>query len=68
MQDNGIVLENVGLDGSFSDCHEGRLLNPGHAIEAMWFIMDLSTRLKDPALGAKAVEVTLRTLEMAWDK
>jgi N-acylglucosamine 2-epimerase len=36
-----VVLENVQPDGSFSNSFEGRLLNPGHAIEAMWFIMDL---------------------------
>jgi len=38
---SGLILENVNPDGSFSDSFEGRLLNPGHAIEAMWFIMDL---------------------------
>ena len=36
----GIVVENVNTDGSLSDTFEGRHLNPGHAIEAMWFIMD----------------------------
>jgi N-acylglucosamine 2-epimerase len=54
--DSGLILENVNPDGSFSDSFEGRLLNPGHAIEAMWFIMDLSERLKRPELAQKAVE------------
>lgn len=40
--ETGLILENVNPDGSFSDSFEGRLLNPGHAIEAMWFIMDLA--------------------------
>ena len=67
-QESGLIFENVKPDGSFSDSFEGRLLNPGHAIEAMWFIMDLSVRLKRPELAQKAVEIMLRTLEYGWDK
>jgi N-acylglucosamine 2-epimerase len=67
-QDSGLILENVQPDGSFSDSFEGRLLNPGHAIEAMWFIMDLSVRLNRPALAEKAVDIMLRTLNYGWDK
>lgn len=66
-QQSGLILENVNPDGSFSDSFEGRLLNPGHAIEAMWFIMDLSVRLKRPELTEKAVEIMLRTLKHGWD-
>ncbi len=66
--ESGLILENVQPDGSFSDSYEGRLLNPGHAIEAMWFIMDLSTRLNRPALAEKAVDIALRTLEYGWDE
>ncbi|HAQ21071.1 MAG TPA: N-acylglucosamine 2-epimerase [Prolixibacteraceae bacterium] len=64
----GLIMENVNPDGSFSDSFEGRLLNPGHAIEAMWFIMDLSVRLKRPELAEKAVEIMLRTLKYGWDE
>lgn len=67
-KDSGIILENVNPDGSFSDSFEGRLLNPGHTIEAMWFIMDLSVRLKRPELAEKAVEIMLRTLKYGWDE
>jgi N-acylglucosamine 2-epimerase len=63
----GLILENVNPDGSFSDSFEGRLLNPGHAIEAMWFIMDLSVRLKRPELIQKAVKIILLTLQNGWD-
>jgi len=66
--DSGLILENVNPDGSFSDSFEGRLLNPGHAIEAMWFIMDLSERLKRPELAQKAVDIALRTLKYGWDE
>ncbi|MBV5312633.1 MAG: AGE family epimerase/isomerase [Prolixibacteraceae bacterium] len=64
----GMIMENVNPDGSFSDSFEGRLLNPGHTIEAMWFIMDLSVRLKRPELTEKAVEIMLRTLKYGWDE
>lgn len=64
----GLVLENVQEDGSFSDSFEGRLLNPGHTIEAMWFIMDLGKRMNDTALIERAKNIMLDTLEYGWDK
>jgi N-acylglucosamine 2-epimerase len=66
--DTGLILENVQPDGSFSDSFEGRLLNPGHTIEAMWFVMDLGRRIGDEALVKRAVDIMLRTLEHGWDK
>lgn len=33
------VMETVGPDGEIIDHFDGRTLNPGHAIEAAWFIM-----------------------------
>lgn len=67
-EDLGIILENVGPDGKFSDSFEGRLINPGHALESMWFIMDLAKRSNDTALINKAVEIALKTVEYGWDK
>ncbi len=66
--DLGLILENVYEDGSFCDSFEGRILNPGHAIEAMWFIMDLGKRLNDETLIKKACNIMLNTLEYGWDK
>ena len=63
----GLIVENVNLDGSLSDTFEGRLMNPGHAIEAMWFIMDLGKRMNDVALIEKAKDIMLKTIEHAWD-
>lgn len=63
----GLILENVQPDGQFSDSFEGRLLNPGHAIEAMWFVMDLAARMERPALAAEAVRRGLMMLEKGWD-
>jgi N-acylglucosamine 2-epimerase len=66
--ESGLILENVNPDGSFSDSFEGRLLNPGHAIEAMWFIMDLAVRQNNSDLIQKAVDILLRTLKYGWDE
>ena len=67
-EDSGLILENVNLDGSFSDSFDGRLLNPGHAIEAMWFMMDLGTRLNDQQLIEKATDIALKSLSYGWDQ
>lgn len=64
----GLILENVSPDGSFSDSFEGRLVNPGHGLEAMWFLMDLAERQQNPVLMQQAVDRTLRILEYGWDK
>ena len=64
----GLIVEHLGIDGQLVDCMDGRLLNPGHAIEAMWFIMDLGKRLGDKALIEKAVQIALQEVEYGWDK
>ncbi len=64
----GIIVENINTDGSLSDTFDGRLINPGHGIEAMWFIMDLGVRLNRPQLIEKAVETTLKILNYGWDQ
>ncbi len=64
----GLVLENITADGGFSDSFEGRLINPGHGIEAMWFIMDLAEKADDRDLAMRAAETALRILEYGWDK
>jgi len=65
---SGLILENVTPDGSFSDSFEGRLLNPGHTNEAMWFMMDLAVRFNNKNLIEKCVEILIRTTENGWDK
>ena len=67
-KDLGLILENVTADGEFSDTFEGRLINPGHGIEAMWFLMDLAQRSGNQDLAKKATEITLQILDFGWDK
>ncbi len=67
-QNTGLILENTTPEGHFSDSFDGRLINPGHGLEAMWFIMDLATRTNDQALMHKAKDITLNILEYGWDE
>ncbi len=64
----GLVVENLNEDETLSDTFEGRVLNPGHAIEAMWFIMDLGVRLNRPELISKANDIAIQMVEYGWDK
>lgn len=64
----GLIVEHVSVDGQLVDNFDGRLLNPGHAIEAMWFIMDLGVRLNRKDLIEKAVQIALQEVEYGWDK
>jgi N-acylglucosamine 2-epimerase len=64
----GLVVENLTSDNKLSDTFEGRLLNPGHAIEAMWFIMDLGERLNKPELIETAARIAVQMVEYGWDK
>ena len=64
----GLIVEHLGKDNQLVDCMDGRQLNPGHAIEAMWFIMDLGKRLGDQSLIEKAKNIALAEAEYGWDK
>src|SRR5699024_7227316 len=64
----GLIRENVNPDGSASDSFEGRLLNPGHGIEAMWFLIDIGIRRQDKSLIELAANTIITTLEYSWDK
>ncbi|MEZ4841233.1 MAG: AGE family epimerase/isomerase [Flavobacteriaceae bacterium] len=64
----GLIFENVLPDGSHHDSFNGRLLNPGHGIEAMWFMMDIAVRKNDKALIEKAIQVILNILNYSWDE
>lgn len=64
----GVMLENVAPDGSMVDCFEGRVINPGHNLEALWFMMNLGLRRKDNELIEKCVKISLDVIEYGWDK
>jgi N-acylglucosamine 2-epimerase len=67
-KERGLMFEHVAPDGSHVDCFEGRSINPGHGIEAMWFMMDIANRRQDSATINQAVDVVLNILNFAWDE
>ena len=71
-RDRQLIYENVAPDGTHLDSFEGRLINPGHGIEARWFVIDIARhrgdRDRDPALIHRATDAILSTLEFAWDR
>ena len=66
--EQGLMYESVAPDGSHIDCFDGRLINPGHGIEAMWFIMDIARRRHDTQLIERALAVVFNILEFGWDQ
>lgn len=67
--DLGVMVENVSsVDNSLVDCFEGRTVNPGHDLEALWFMENLGVRLGDKELIKKCVDISLSVIEYGWDK
>lgn len=59
------VMEQVAPDGSIIDHIDGRTLNPGHAIEGAWFILEEARhRNNDPAL----TDLGCRMLDYMWER
>ncbi|XP_064605325.1 N-acylglucosamine 2-epimerase-like isoform X2 [Liolophura sinensis] len=68
-RDGKVVLENVSFDGKELPGCAGRLMNPGHAIEAGWVLTTLANRLEDNTLKSIAIEKFIDTsFENGWDK
>ena len=64
-----MMFENINPNGSFDlDSCDGRLINPGHALEAMWFGMQYAEKKKDRHLIADICELTGKILAYGWDE
>jgi N-acylglucosamine 2-epimerase len=63
-----VLFETVAPDGTHLDTFDGRLISPGHGIEAAWFMMDIGQHRHDRALIDGAVTIALSTLEYGWDQ
>jgi N-acylglucosamine 2-epimerase len=63
-----VVMENVAPDGSILDHFDGRLLNPGHAIEGAWFILEEARRRNDSRLVRLGCDMLDWMWERGWDK
>lgn len=65
----GMMVENVSaVDGSMIDCFDGRLINPGHNLEALWFLMNLGVRRGDSGLAGRCVDIALKVIDFGWDR
>ena len=62
------VLEMVGPNGEFIDTCAGRTINPGHAIETSWFLMDVAQTRSDKALLAQALQILDWSWDWGWDE
>ena len=63
-----MVLEIVAPTGEPIDGPEGRMLKPGHAIEAAWFIMEVARRRGDQELIAQAAGILDWSFDRGWDQ
>jgi N-acylglucosamine 2-epimerase len=54
--DHRRLYEFVRLDNALMDAPPGRVVNPGHAIESMWFMIHLFQRENDAARIQQAIE------------
>ncbi|MCK5735780.1 MAG: AGE family epimerase/isomerase [Spirochaetaceae bacterium] len=62
------VLEQTGPNGELQDHFEGRLLTPGHAIEAAWFILSEARERNDKELTSLGCRMLDWMWEWGWDK
>jgi N-acylglucosamine 2-epimerase len=63
------LLETVGENGEYlGELPEGRYINPGHAIETAWFIMEEGRYRKDMGLVKKAIPILDWSFEIGWDQ
>jgi len=58
------VMENVAIDGAVVDHFDGRTLNPGHAIEAAWFLMEEGKLRNDRGL----IDLGCQMLDYSWQR
>ncbi|MFQ3620307.1 MAG: AGE family epimerase/isomerase [Spirochaetales bacterium] len=65
---NRTVFERVAPDGSHPDCMEGRLLNPGHALETLWLLLWYGVQKGREDLVKNAAEGMLWSAERGWDE
>ncbi|XP_067683383.1 N-acylglucosamine 2-epimerase-like isoform X2 [Haliotis asinina] len=64
-----IILENVSVDGEELAGSNGRLMVPGHAIEAGWFLLQRALKSGDTTLQKTAIDkFIVRPFQTGWDE
>jgi N-acylglucosamine 2-epimerase len=62
------LFESVGRNGEFIDEPEGRLINPGHALESMWFCMEEGRRRRDVSIIQRALQIADWAYRAGYDR
>ncbi|MCP5517778.1 MAG: AGE family epimerase/isomerase [Verrucomicrobiales bacterium] len=62
------LMEVVGADGSIVDHFDGRTLNPGHALEAAWFILHEARLREDAGLVRLGTTILDWMWVRGWDE
>ena len=62
------LLESVGKDGNTVDTPNGRIVNPGHSMEASWFIMAQGLLMNDAEVIKIGKNIIDMTLPLGWDE
>jgi N-acylglucosamine 2-epimerase len=62
------VMESVAPDGSVVDHFDGRLLNPGHAIECAWFLLREARWRRDSSLVRMGCDIIEWMWQRGWDE
>jgi len=62
------LYEFARLDDTLLDVPPGRVVNPGHAIESMWFMIHILQRVNDHARIRQAIDAIKWHIELGWDE
>ena len=63
------MFENVQSDGSFDlESCQGRMLNPGHTLEAMGFLLNYLREQGRTEHNEQILAIIRRTLDFGWDR
>ncbi|MFZ2656927.1 MAG: AGE family epimerase/isomerase [Victivallales bacterium] len=68
-QEYQVIFENVNPDGTFDlDSCNGRMINPGHGLESMWFVLQYAEGRNDGKLIEKACKMISGLYKFGLDR
>ncbi len=62
------LFEMLNPDGTVAEAAEGAVINPGHALESMWFCIEEALKRKDNRVLERASRITSWHITKAWDE
>jgi N-acylglucosamine 2-epimerase len=62
------LYEFARLDDTLLDVPPGRVVNPGHVLESMWFMIHIFQRVNDHARIRQAIDAIKWHIELGWDE